>query len=177
MEDRENPETHLRLSGSGLRTFLAFADLWRLDETQRLRILGHPPRATFDEWARSAREHGDLVLDADTLTRISAVLGIHAALVVLHKREQEGVAWLHGPHGTPPFGGRPPLALVSSGSLDDLLTVRRFLEAARGGLSMPPIAAVDENFTPYRDEDLVIEAQAVVVIDPEVVPRTRDQDA
>lgn len=169
MEDRESPETRRRLSGPGLRTFLAIADLWRLDEAQRLRVLGSPPRATFDEWAKTARVHHDLVLDVDTLTRISAVLGIYAALRFLHGSEQEGVAWLHTPHNTPLFGGRPPLALVTSGSLDDLLTVRRFLEAARGGLYMPPIAAVDENFTPYKDEDLVIEEQAAVVIDPEIL--------
>ncbi|WP_207539658.1 DUF433 domain-containing protein [Sabulicella rubraurantiaca] len=169
MEDRESPETRRRLSPPGLRTFLAIADLWRLDEVQRLRVLGGPPHATFDDWARAAREHRDLLLDVDTLTRISAVLGIHAALVVLHANEQEGVAWLHGPHGAAPFGGRTPLALATSGSLDDLLTVRRFLDAARGGLYMPPVEAIDWNFTPYRDEDLVIEAQAAVLTDPEIL--------
>jgi hypothetical protein len=36
------------------------------------------------------------------------------------------------------FGGRPPLDLVTSGSQDGLLSVRRFLDGARGGLYMQP---------------------------------------
>jgi hypothetical protein len=36
------------------------------------------------------------------------------------------------------------------------MTVRRFLDAARGGVYMQPVEALDRNFVPYRDEDLVI---------------------
>ena len=150
------PENRRRLSAPGLRTFLAIADLWRLDESQRLLVLGCPARSTFHKWAKTAREHGDLTLDVDTLTRISAVLGIHQALGVLHRSEQDGVAWLKTPHQATVFGGRPPLDLVTSGTQDGLMTVRRFLDAARGGLYMEPVEALDRTFVPYRDEDLVI---------------------
>lgn len=150
------PENRRRLSAPGLRTFLAIADLWGLDESQRLLVLGCPARSTFHKWAKTAREHGEITLDVDTLTRISAVLGIHQALGVLHGREQDGVAWLKTPHLATVFGGRPPLDLVTSGTQDGLMTVRRFLDAARGGLYMEPIETLDRAFVPYRDEDLVI---------------------
>jgi hypothetical protein len=153
---RFSSENRKQLSAAGIRTFLAIADLWRLDETQRLLVLGYPARSTFHKWAKTAREHGELTLDVDTLTRISAVLGIHQALGVLQGSEREGVNWLRTPHQATVFGGRPPLDLVTSGTQDGLMSVRRFLDAARGGVYMEPVEALDRSFQPYRDEDLVI---------------------
>ncbi|KAA2212160.1 antitoxin Xre/MbcA/ParS toxin-binding domain-containing protein [Teichococcus oryzae] len=150
------PGNRKRLSAPGMRTFLAIADLWGLDEGQRLLILGCPARSTFHKWAKTAREHGELTLDVDILTRISALLGIHQALVLLHGSEREGIAWLKTPHHATIFGGHRPLDLVTSGTQDGLMAVRRFLDAARGGIYMESMAALDGDFQPYRDEDLVI---------------------
>jgi antitoxin Xre/MbcA/ParS-like protein len=149
------PANRRRLSSPGLRTFLAIADLWGLNEEQRLLILGYPSRSTYHHWCKLARQHGSFTLDVDTLTRISAVLGIHQALNILFANERLGVAWLRGPHQAAVFGGRPPLDLVTSGSQDALLTVRRFLDGARGGAYMQP-NALDADFAPYTDEDLVL---------------------
>ena len=88
------------------------------------------------------------------MTRISAILGIHQALGVLHLSERGGVTWLRTPHGAPVFGGQPPLALVACGAQDGLMTVRRFLDAARGGLYMPP-NELDSALRPYTDADIV----------------------
>jgi hypothetical protein len=153
-QSRFAPANRKRLSAPALRTFLAIADLWRLTEEERRLVLGLPSRSTFHNWVKLAREHGELTLSVDVLTRISAVLGIHQALGVLHASEREGVAWLRGPHDAVVFGGRPPLGLVTSGTQDGLLTVRRFLDAARGGLYMEPNAA-DIGFAPYDDTDIV----------------------
>jgi hypothetical protein len=143
-----------RLSAPALRTFLAIADLWRLTEEERRLILGYPSRSTFHNWAKIAREHGEITLDVDVLTRISAVLGIHQALGTLHEDEREGVAWLRRPHGATVFGGNPPMALATAGTQDALMVVRRFLDAARGGLYMAPNEA-DRGFVPYEDTDIV----------------------
>jgi hypothetical protein len=148
------PANRRRLSGPALRTFLAIADLWKLSEEQRRLVLGYPSRSTYHHWAKLAREHGAFTLDVDVLMRISAVLGIQQALGVLFATEAEGVAWLKHPHDAPLFGGQPPLALVTSGTQDGLMAVRRFLDAARGGHYMPP-NAVDVAFTPYRDDEIV----------------------
>ena len=149
------PANRRRLSGPGLRAFLAIADLWGLTEEQRRLVLGLPPRSTFHNWAKTVREHGDLTLGVDTLQRISAVLGIHQALGVLFSSEREGVAWLRSPHAAAVFAGRPPLDLVTSGTQDGLLTVRRFLDAARGGIYMES-NAIDADFSRYTDSDVVI---------------------
>jgi Antitoxin Xre/MbcA/ParS C-terminal toxin-binding domain/Antitoxin Xre-like helix-turn-helix domain len=148
------PANRRRLSAPALRTFLAIADLWGLTEEQRLLLLGYPSRSTYHNWCKQAREHGAFTLDVDVLTRISAVLGIHQGLEILFPTEQLGVEWLRTPHGAVVFGGRSPLDLVTSGSQDGLLSVRRFLDGARGGLYMQP-NAIDEAFTPYDDTDIV----------------------
>jgi hypothetical protein len=148
------PTNRRRLSAPALRTFLAIADLWGLTEEQRLLILGYPSRSTYHNWCKQAREHGAFTLDVDVLTRISAVFGIHQGLGILFPTEQDGVEWLRTPHRAIVFGGRPPLDLVSRGSQDGLLTVRRFLDGARGGLYMQP-NAIDEAFAPYDDSEIV----------------------
>ena len=151
---RFTPANRRRLSAPGLRTFLAIADLWGLSEDERLRVLGSPSRSTYYSWVKAAKAHLDLTLSVDVLTRISAVLGVHQALGVLHGSEREAVEWLRRPHAAIVFGGRPPIELLTSGTQDALLTVRRFLDAARGGLYMPP-NAIDADFRPYTDSEIV----------------------
>ncbi|TKT74676.1 MbcA/ParS/Xre antitoxin family protein [Aquamicrobium sp. LC103] len=148
------PANRRRLSAPALRTFLTIADLWGLNEEERRLILGYPSRSTYHNWAKLAREHQDFTLDVDVLTRISVVLGIHQALGVLYPSEREAIAWLRGPHEGTIFGGKPPLALITSGSQDGLVMVRRFLDAARGGQYMEPNAA-DAGFQPYGEADIV----------------------
>jgi len=151
---RFSPEHRKRLSGPGMRTFLAIANLWELTEDQRRMILGMPPRSTFHGWVRAARTHEALRLDLDTLLRISAVLGVHQALGILFASEAEAARWLRMPHAAPVFGGKPPLALLTCGTQDGLLSVRRFLDAARGGLYMPP-NSLDEAAAALTDADIV----------------------
>lgn len=143
-----------RLSGPGLRTFLTIADLWGLNEEERRLILGYPSRSTYHAWAKAAREHRDVTLDVDTLTRISAVLGIHQALGVLEESERAAVAWLRAPNKARIFGGQPPLRLVTSGTQDGLMTVRRYLDAARGGLHMEP-NEIDADARAYEEAGIV----------------------
>ncbi len=148
------PANRKRLSPPALRTFLAISDLWGLTEEQRLLVLGYPSRSTYHNWCKQAREHGAFTLDVDVLARISAVLGIHQALGILFPAERLGAEWLRTAHNAVVFGGRPPLDLVTSGSQDGLLSVRRFLDGARGGLYMQP-NTIDEAFTPYSDTEIV----------------------
>ncbi len=142
-----------RLSAAGLRTFLAIADLWNLAEPQRLAVLGSPSRSTYYGWVKNAREHRDFTLSVDTLTRISAVLGIYQALRILYPTEAHGVAWLKSPNRFRIFGGREPMVLLASGPLDALITLRRHLDAARGGIFTPP-NEIDRDFRPYKDDDI-----------------------
>ena len=147
-------ENRRRLSGPGLRTFVSIADSWGLTEEQRRLVLGMPAKSTCRAWLKAARAQEDITLPANVLMRISAVLGIHQALQVLHRDEQEGVAWLRGLQASAMFGGRTPLALVVDGTLEGPMTVRRFLDALLQGQATEP-NAVDLDFRPYTMADIV----------------------
>lgn len=152
---RFSPESRGRLSGPGLRAFLNIADLWGLTEVERLMVLGLPGRSTYFGWVAKARKRRSLTLPVDVLLRISAVLGIHKDLRILFGAGLEEVAWLREPHDAPVFGGQPPIALVTNGTQDGIMLVRRYLDAFRGGIFATPGAA-DRNAEPYADEDIVI---------------------
>ena len=143
-----------RLSGPAMRTFIAIADLWALSQNERLLLLGLPSPSTYYGWVKAAREGDAFTLPTDTLLRISAVLGIHKALRILFATDVEGLRWLRDPHAALPFGGQPPIALALGGTQDGLMLVRRFLDAARGGLFMAP-NATDDRSSALSDEDIV----------------------
>ncbi len=144
------------MSGPGVRTFVNIAGLWGLTGPERIRLLGSPHRSTYYAWLKAAKEHKPLELGVDTLTRISGVLGVHKALRILYGDERDGVAWLKSPNTFLAFGGQAPVTVLTSGPLDAILTVRRHLDAARGGIYMTP-TAIDRDFKPYKDTDLVFE--------------------
>lgn len=142
-----------RVSGPGLRTFLAIADRFGLPTRDRVALLGEPSSSTYHEWVRKARVEAPLSLPLDTLTRISGVLGVHKALGILFPIEAEAMTWLKGPHRGELFGGQAPLEVMIGGGLDGILTVRRYLDGWRGGLRGGP--AEEADVEPVRATDLV----------------------
>ena len=153
--ERFEPKARGRLGAPALRTFAAITERWGLSEAQRLSVLGFPGRSTYHYWLAKARDRKRVLLPVDTLLRLSAVLGIHKDLRILFGRSEDEGAWLKKPHDAPVFGGQPPINLVTSGTQDGLMLVRRYLDAWRGGVFAAPNAA-DRNFVPYSDEDIVI---------------------
>jgi Protein of unknown function (DUF2384) len=153
--DRFSAANRRRLSGPAIRTFVNIADLWQLTEQERLLSLGLPSRSAYYGWVRAGRAGADLTLPLDALLRISILLGIHRALGALHQTPREAVDWLRCPHDSAVFAGRAPIDLITDGTQDGLLAVRGFLGAAQTGFYMEPNAA-DADFSPYRDEDIVI---------------------
>jgi hypothetical protein len=142
-----------RVSGPGLRTFLAIADRYGISTKDRMSLLGEPLSSTYHEWVRKARADEALSLPFDTLTRISALLGIHKALELLFPVEAEAMVWLKGPHKGETFGGQAPLTLMVDGGFDGLMIVRRYLDSWRGGLRGGPGAA--GQFSPVNEDDIV----------------------
>lgn len=149
------PARRRQLSGPGLRTFLRIADEWRLSEQERLRVLGLPGRSTFHGWVAKARDGGDITLSVDELIRISAVLGIYKALKIIFLRDEDAARWLRSPNSGPSFGGQTPLSLVTSGTQDTIMLVRRHLDAWRGGTFTGPVPAFDQAIAPLSEDDLV----------------------
>ncbi|MDF1854295.1 hypothetical protein [Pseudooceanicola sp.] len=99
-------EARCRVSGPGLRAFLAIADRYRITTRDRIALLGEPSNSTYHEWVKKARAAVPLSLPLDTLTRISRTLGIHKTLGILFPNEAEAMTWLKGPHRGEAFGGQ-----------------------------------------------------------------------
>tara|TARA_R110000868_G_C10964052_1_gene768847 strand:+ start:4296 stop:4823 length:528 start_codon:yes stop_codon:yes gene_type:complete len=144
-----------KLSGPGMRTFLNIARQWGLSEQQKMAVLGSPARSTYHKWAKDAAEGNNLTLPFDTLVRISAVLGVHKALKIVFLTPEEGIDWLKQPNLAPVFAGHAPLDMITSGFQDRILTVRRHLDARRGGIFSAPTDAAFEH-EPWSADDIAI---------------------
>lgn len=118
-----------RLSGAGLRTFFRISGLWDLAVEDQMALLGLRSRSTFFKWKREQKAR----LDRDQLERISHVLGIYKALQILLPEAAAADAWVKRPNRAEPFLGRPALDLMVQGGITGLFSVRRYLDAQRGG--------------------------------------------
>lgn len=118
------------LSAAGLRAFFNIARDWDLNTDEQMVLLGTPGRSTFFKW-KSAPETAEL--KRDTLERLSYILGIYKALQVLLPNTQAADAWIKKPNNAPLFGGQSALERMLAGNVADLIAVRDYLDARRGG--------------------------------------------
>ena len=118
------------LSAAGLRAYFNIARDWGLNTDEQMVLLGTPGRSTFFKW-KSAPETADL--KRDTLERLSYNLGIYKALQVLLPSATSADAWVKKPNTAPLFGGKSALDRMLGGNVADLLAVRQYLDARRGG--------------------------------------------
>jgi hypothetical protein len=124
------PLTNRTLSAAGLRAFFNLAQAWGLNAEAQMVLLGAPGRSTFFKW-KSAPESADL--KRDTLERLSYLLGIYKALQILLPATTSADAWVKKPNTAPLFGGKSALDRMLGGNIGDLLAVRQYLDARRGG--------------------------------------------
>jgi Antitoxin Xre-like helix-turn-helix domain/Antitoxin Xre/MbcA/ParS C-terminal toxin-binding domain len=118
------------LSAAGLRTFFNIAGAWGLNTDEQMVLLGSPGRSTFFKW-KAAPEKAEL--RRDTLERLSYLLGIYKALQILLPDAGAADAWVKRPNAAPLFGGRTALERMLGGNVGDLVVVRQYLDARRGG--------------------------------------------
>ena len=118
------------LSAAGLRAFFNIARDWGLGTDEQMVLLGAPGRSTFFKW-KAAPETADL--KRDTLERVSYLLGIYKALQILLPAADAADAWVKKPNSAPLFGGRSALDRMLGGNVADLVAVRQYLDARRGG--------------------------------------------
>lgn len=124
------PTTSKAMSAAGLRAFFNIAGSWGLNTDEQMVLLGAPGRSTYFKW-KSAPESADL--KRDTLERLSYILGIYKALQILLPDTTAADAWVKKPNTAPLFGGKSALDRMLGGNMGDLLSVRQYLDARRGG--------------------------------------------
>ena len=100
--------------------------LWDITDNEAACLLDLPVR-THRRW-----KAGDLGrIDRDGKARLSNLLGIHKALRIIFREPQRASAWIKAPNEA--FGQRTALDVMLGGELTDLMRVRRYLDAERGG--------------------------------------------
>jgi hypothetical protein len=112
--------------GAAKRGFFRIMESWGASDAEARILLGLPSRSTFYNYKRI--EGGPL--SADTIERISYVLGIYKSLQLLFPNAEQADAWMKKPNEA--FGGRSALAHALGGKVVDLATVRTYLDAVRG---------------------------------------------
>lgn len=100
--------------------------LWAVTDDQAATLLDMPLRS-YRRW----KAEGPGRIDRDKKARLSNLMGIHKALRIVFREPQRGYAWVKAPNDA--FGGRAALAVMLDGDLTDLMRVRRYLDAERGG--------------------------------------------
>ncbi|MGX9219144.1 antitoxin Xre/MbcA/ParS toxin-binding domain-containing protein [Massilia varians] len=118
-----------RLSRSALMGFFKLAASWQVRDDDARELLGGLSSSSYYDW----KKNPDRVLEVDRITRISYLLGIYKALHILYG-DKLADEWVHLPNTNPVFAGRSPLAYMLAGGLIAMQTVRKLLDARRGGL-------------------------------------------
>ena len=117
-----------RLSEVALKAFLALMKAWDLSNAEASALLA-VSASTFDRMKRGYRP----TLSQDQLTRVSALVGVYKGLHLLFADETAD-EWTRRPNRGPLFDRQTPIEAMIEGGIPRMLEVRRYIDAARGGL-------------------------------------------
>lgn len=113
-------------AGAMFRAVVRLFHHWQVTDEEAATLLDLPLR-TYRRW--KAGEQGRI--DRDGKARLSNLMGIHKALRILFTDAARGYRWIKAPNEG--FAGRSALDIMLGGELTDLMRVRRYLDAERGG--------------------------------------------
>jgi predicted DNA-binding protein (UPF0251 family) len=118
-----------RLTPAALEAVQGLVAAWRLTGDEAAALLGVSP-STFDRIrAGSWRQ----ILSQDQLTRVSALVGVYKGLHLLFA-DAMADRWPRLANRGPLFAGRSPIEAMIAGGIPEMLEVRRYVDALRGGL-------------------------------------------
>ena len=122
--------TRERLTPAAVDGVVRLAEIWRLTSAEICALLGGVSERT---WFRMKKGEWSGALSQDTLTRVSALVGIFKGLRLLFS-EPLSDEWVRLPNKGALYGGRRPLDAMIEGGIPKMLEVRRHIDALRGGL-------------------------------------------
>lgn len=99
---------------------------WQLTDEQAATLLDMTLRS-YRRW----KTEGAGRISRDGAARLSNLMGIHKALRIIFAEPQRGYGWIRAANAA--FGGASALDVMLGGELTDLMRVRRYLDAERGG--------------------------------------------
>jgi hypothetical protein len=118
------------LTPAAIEGVLRLTEIWRLTSAEACALLGDISERT---WFRMKKGEWSGALSQDTLTRVSALVGIFKGLRLLFS-EPLSDEWIRLPNKGALYGGRRPLDVLIEGGIPKMLEVRRHIDALRGGL-------------------------------------------
>jgi hypothetical protein len=118
-----------RLSPSAIKAFFNIMEKWNVRDEDARTLLGGISNGQFYDMKKKPQR----ILDTDMLTRISYLIGIFKALNILYS-EKLADAWVTRPNSNRIFSGQTALTYMIKGGLPAMQTVRRLLDARRGGV-------------------------------------------
>jgi len=117
-----------RLSDSAVRAFFNIMEKWGIADAKAKILLGGISNGAF----YTLKKGQGAVLDEDRIRRISYLVGIFKALNILYSEELAD-KWPTLPNKNRIFGGHAAIDYMLRGGLPAFQTVRRLLDARRGG--------------------------------------------
>lgn len=118
-----------KLSKVALKAYKRLVEQWGLTGQQAAALLD----VSTSTWERLKQEGKDRHLSQDQLTRISAMVGIYKGLHLLFA-DSMADRWPKLENRGPLFGRTSPIDSMMKGGIPQMLEIRRYVDAVRGGL-------------------------------------------
>ncbi len=112
-----------------LKAYSRIADHWQLTISEAAGLAD----MSESTWKRAKKPNPSVELTNDQLLRLSALVGIYKALA-LYFSEDLAPRWITLPNTGPLMNGQRPVDSMIEDGLPQILRVRTYLDALRGGL-------------------------------------------
>ena len=118
----------VQVNAIALKAYARIVDAWALS-LKEAAALADMSEST---WKRARKPDFTGELTKDQLLRLSAIIGIYKSLE-LYFSEPLARGWFSRPNTGPLFGGLRPVDTAIEGGLPQILAIRTYLDALRGG--------------------------------------------
>lgn len=128
-QDFSNDADRARLSAVALKAYRRLVTQWGLTGQQAAALLD----VSTSTWERLKQDGKDKALSQDQMTRISALVGVYKGLHLLFADDMAD-RWPSLGNKGPLFARLSPVESMIKGGIPQMLDVRRYVDAVRGGL-------------------------------------------
>lgn len=117
-----------QINAVALKAYVRVAEAWSLSQKDAAALAD----MSESTWKRAKKPDFAGVLTKDQLLRLSSVFGIYKSLELFFS-EALARDWVTRPNKGPLFGGERPVDIAIEGGLPQILAIRTYLDALRGG--------------------------------------------
>ena len=128
-QDFSRDTDRARLSKVALKAYRRLVEQWGLTGQQAAALLD----VSLSTWERLKQDEKGKALSQDQMTRISALVGVFKGLHLLFADDMAN-RWPSLGNKAPLFARMSPIESMIRGGIPQMLEVRRYVDAVRGGL-------------------------------------------